>query len=195
MRQVIVHEKRRIFDDFFKIDEARLSYEAPNGAMVGPVRRLSFERGDSVAAVVLHRDRRALILGKQFRYPTNEKGPGWMTEILAGMIDSGESPVQCVRREVREESGYEVEQLEQIATFYLSPGGSSERIILFYAEVSDAGRVGSGGGEIAEGESIEIVEVPIDAIKADALAGRIDDAKTLAGVLWLMANERDRVPA
>lgn len=189
MKRVIVRDKQRVFDDFFKIDEAQVSYEDAAGGMVGPVRRLVFERGDSVAAVVLHRDRRTVILGRQFRFPTHEKGPGWMTELLAGMVDAGESAEVCVRREVREESGYEVEHLEEIATFYLSPGGSSERIILFYAEVSDAGRVGTGGGEAAEGESIEIVEVPLDDLERDAIAGRIDDAKTMAGVLWLAATK------
>jgi len=187
MKRVSVTGKRRIFDDFFKIDEARVSYEGPDGSMIGPVRRLCFERGDSVAAVVRHRDRDTLLLGEQFRYPTYDKGPGWMTELLAGMVDDGETPEACVRREIREESGYDVEHVEPIATFYLSPGGTSERILLFYAEVSDAGRVGPGGGEAREGESIRVVERSREELEDDAMAGRIDDAKTLAGVLWLMA--------
>jgi nudix-type nucleoside diphosphatase (YffH/AdpP family) len=189
-KRVVVHEQRRVFDGFFKIDEAVVSYQGFDGRMIGPLRRLSFERGDSVAAVVLNRDRGSVVLANQFRYPTHAKGPGWITEILAGMVDAGETPEQCVRREVREESGYDVEQLQHIGTFYLSPGGSSERIILYYAEVSDAGRTGAGGGQAGEGEDIQVVEVSLDQLERDVAAGRIDDAKTLVGILWLLAARR-----
>jgi ADP-ribose pyrophosphatase len=187
MQRVVVHDKRRVFDGFLKIDEAVVSYESAEGSMVGPVRRLSLERGDSVAAVVFQRDRRCIVLARQFRYPTHDKGPGWLDEILAGMIDAGESPEDAIRREVREESGYEIERLESIGTFYLSPGGSSERVILHYAEVSDASRLGPGTGQIEEGESIVVVEAPLDDLMRDVAAGRVADAKTLVGLLWLMA--------
>lgn len=192
MPQVIIHERRRIFDDFFKIDEAVISYPTHDGRWLGPVRRLSFERGDSVAALVFHRERECLITARQFRYPTYEKGPGWLTEILAGMLDPGESTEECVRREVLEESGYAIEHLEHIGTFYLSPGGSSERVILYYAEVTETGHIGRGGGQAAEGEDISVVEVPIDELARDAMAGRVADAKTLIAVLWLMAARRHR---
>jgi len=190
MKPVRIHDKRRILDDFFKVDAATVSYEGFDGRTIGPVRRLSLERGDSVAALVVNRDRNRAILATQFRFPTLEKGPGWLTEIPAGMVESGETPEACIRREVREESGYEIARLEPIGTFYLSPGGSSERTILYYAEVTDAGRVGPGGGQASEGEDIHVVEVPMDELDRDALAGRLADAKTLVAVLWLMASRR-----
>jgi len=195
MPRAIVHEKRRVFDGFFKIDEAVVSYEGVDGRLIGPVRRLNFERGDSAAAIVFNRDRGAVVLACQFRYPTYEKGPGWPIEILAGMVDPGETPEECIRREVREESGYEVDRLQHIATFYVSPGGSSERIILYYAEVTEAARRGPGGGELREGEVIRIIEVPFDDLERDLRAGRIIDAKTLVGVQWLVAAERERAGA
>jgi nudix-type nucleoside diphosphatase (YffH/AdpP family) len=191
MNRVVVHEKHRVFDGHFKIDEAVVSYEASSGDMVGPVRRLCFERGDSVAAVVFQRDRGCVLVAYQFRYPTYEKGPGWLGEILAGVVDPGETHEQAIRREIREESGYDVERLDPIGTFYLSPGGSSERVILYYAEVSDASRVGPGGGNAGEGEDIRIVETPVDDLARDAMAGRVTDAKTLVGILWLTAARRD----
>jgi ADP-ribose pyrophosphatase len=191
MNRVVIHDHRRVFDGFFKIDEALVSYEGAAGGMIGPVRRLSLERGDAAAAVVFHRDRRALLMARQFRYPTHARGPGWLDEILAGMVDAGERPDEAIRREVREESGYDIEQLDDIGTFYLSPGGSSERVVLYYAEVSDASRVGPGGGQIGEGEDIQIVETPVADLVRDALAGRVADAKTLVGILWLVAARPD----
>ena len=53
MGQVKVFSRQRLFDDFFKVDEAQVSFERFDGSMTPPVRRLVFERGDSVAAVVL----------------------------------------------------------------------------------------------------------------------------------------------
>ena len=188
-KKVEIHEENRLFDDVFAIDEARLQFERFDGSMSEPVRRLCFERGDSVAAVVRNRDTGALLLTEQFRYPTYEKGPGWLVEIVAGVIEDGETPEASLRREIREEMGYDVAHLEPIATFYVSPGGSSERILLYYAEVTDDGKVGAGGGADEEGEDIRLVTLTPDALDARLAAGDLADAKTLVGVLWLKAQD------
>ena len=185
MKNVIIHEKNRVFDDHFKIDEARLQFERFDGTMSEPVRRLVFERGDSVAALVRHRDTGEILLIEQFRYPTYEKGTGWLVETVAGVIEDGETPEATLRREVREEIGYEVTHTEPIATFYVSPGGTSERILLYYAEVTNASRVSEGGGAEEEHEDIRLVALTPEALEKRLAAGAIEDAKTLVGVLWL----------
>jgi nudix-type nucleoside diphosphatase (YffH/AdpP family) len=97
-----------------------------------------------------------------------------------------------VRREVLEESGYEIERLHHINTFYLSPGGSSERIILYYAEVTDANRVGPGGGHRNDGEDIRLLEIPLARLQSQVAAGRIADAKTLVAIFWFLATRPER---
>jgi hypothetical protein len=52
--------------------------------------------------------------------------------------------------------------------------------------------VGPGGGQAGEGEDIRLVEAPVDELARDAMAGRVADAKTLVGILWLMAARRHR---
>jgi ADP-ribose pyrophosphatase len=190
MRRVDVFDRRRVFDDFFKVDEARVSFERFDGSMSPPVRRLVFERGDSVAAVVRHRESGDLLFTEQFRYPTLGKGEGWLVEIMAGMIDGTEPPEATLRREIGEELGYAVAHAEPISTFFLSPGGSSERIFLFYAEVSDAGRVSDGGGRAEELEDIRIVRMSLDEARVALGAGRIGDAKTIIGLHWLFDRVR-----
>ena len=185
MKKVIIDNKTRVFDDFFKIEEAYLSYEKFDGSMSDSVRRLNFERGDSVAAMVLNIDTQRLILINQFRYPTCEKGPGWTSEVIAGMLSSGEEPEEAMRREILEEIGYRAGSLTHISTFYASPGGSSERIILYYAEVTNQDKIESGGGLIEEGEDIEIVETPLAEALVQMGSGQIVDAKTVIGLLWL----------
>ncbi len=108
MKRVEILNQRVVFDDVFKIEEATLRFERLNGQMSEPVRRLVFERGDAAAALLWNRDIQKVILIKQFRYPTYKKGPGWLWEVVAGMVDQGERPEETIRREVREEAGYQV---------------------------------------------------------------------------------------
>src|SRR5207245_10055937 len=115
MKHVEILNQRVVFDDVFKIEEAMLRFERFNGQMSEPVRRLVFERGDAAAALLLNRDTQKVILIEQFRYPTYKKGPGWLWEVVAGIVDQGEQPQETIRREVREEIGYKVDDLHPIA--------------------------------------------------------------------------------
>ena len=184
-KKVIIYDRNRLLDKSFRVDEVKISYERFDGNMSIPVTRLSFERGDSVAAIVFNRDTQSIILCNQFRYPTYEKGPGWITEAVAGILEGGENAEDAVRREVLEEIGYKIETVEPIAKFYVSPGGTSERILLYYAEVVDAGKVGPGGGKPEENEDISIQAFPVQELDNLIADSRIQDAKTLIGLLWL----------
>ncbi len=190
-RRVTILEQTEVFKQaVFRIQAARLSYEKYDGTMSDEITRLSLERGDSVAAVVHVTQENLLIFTEQFRYPTVSKGPGWLLEIPAGMIDGNEMPEAAMRRELEEEIGYTVKKLHPIHTFYLSPGGTSERIHLFYAAVSLSDSTGSGGGIAGEGENIRIVGLSVQTALAKMAAGEIHDAKTLIGLLWLQANRQ-----
>jgi nudix-type nucleoside diphosphatase (YffH/AdpP family) len=184
-KKVIIYSRNRLLDKSFRVEEAKVSYERFDGSMSIPVTRLSFERGDSVAAIVFNKDNQSIILVNQFRYPAYQKGPGWITEAVAGILEGGENAEDAVRREVLEEIGYKVETVEPIAEFYVSPGGTSERILLYYAEVVNAGKVGRGGGKPGENEDISVQEFPIRELNNLIAKGSIQDAKTLIGLMWL----------
>ena len=186
MKKVVIEKSSRIFDDFFKIEEAYLRYERFDGKMSPLVRRLNFERGDSVAALIFNRDTGRVVLVNQFKYPTLAKGPGWLTEAMAGMVGENESVADAVRREVLEETGYRLVHLEHISTFYVSPGGSSERIILYYAEVDGESKIAAGGGVATEDEDIVTLELTLDEALRQIDSGDIADAKTIVGILWLL---------
>jgi ADP-ribose pyrophosphatase len=189
VKKVEIQQKQMVFDRKFKIQQATLRFEKWNGQMSESVQRLVFERGDSAAVLVFNKDTGKVILIEQFRYPTYEKGPGWLREVIAGSIDEGEAPETCIRREVREEIGYAVHDLVPIATFYVSPGGSSERIFLYYTEVRNQDRVDAGGGLAGEHEDIRQVEVPLTDLWEALDQGEISDAKTLIAVQWLRRRE------
>jgi ADP-ribose pyrophosphatase len=129
---VVVHKTKRVFDKFFKIDESIISYDRYDGrGRFEKVKRLVFERGDSAAILLRNPQTDEVMLVEQLRFPTFKKGPGIVKEVVAGIIDANETPDACARRETLEETGFVVSNLEAIHTFYVSPGGSSERIILF----------------------------------------------------------------
>ncbi len=185
MKRVQIENKKLIFDDFFKIEEANLRYERFDGKMSNMVRRLNFERGDSVAAVLFNKETQRVLLVNQFKYPTYEKGPGWISETVAGILETNENPEEAIRREIVEETGYQARNLTHVATFYVSPGGSSERIILYYAEVEGIDKVSSGGGLASEAEDIQVIELSLQELWTVLESGQLNDAKTIIGAMWL----------
>lgn len=186
MKKVSIEQKRYLLNDFFKVEEAYLRFEQFNGEMSRQLRRLSLERGDSVAILVYNKTTKKIILINQFRYPTYQHGDGWITETIAGMVDHEEAPEETARRETEEETGLDITAFEHIATFYLSPGGSSERIFLYYSEVSgEQAKYKSTGGLLREGEDIKVVELSVTDAMAKIRSGEIMDAKTIIGIYWL----------
>jgi len=186
MKKVSIEQKRYILEDVFKVEEAHLRHEKFNGEMSGVVRRISLERGDSVAVIIFNLTTDKIILVSQFRYPSYKNGHGWLTEVIAGIIDPGESPEESATREVQEETGLSISKLERISTFFPSPGGSSERIHLFYSEVSgENAKYKVTGGLVSEGEDIKAVELTLEDALSKVKSGEIMDAKTIIGIYWL----------
>ena len=182
--QVRIIEESREYDGFFKIDKAVLQYEKFNGEMSQEITRLNFNRGDSVAVLLYDRKKDSVILVKQFRYPAYvNDGPGWVLEVVAGVITEGQEAVSVARAELLEEAGYQVGNLELISRFYVSPGGTSERIYL-YLGLADR-KIDSGGGLISEHEDIQVVEIPLGRAVKMIGTGEICDAKTIIALQWL----------
>ena len=185
MRKVEIQSRKRMLDDFFKVDEIVLRHERADGRMTRSLRRLHLDRGDGVAALLFKPETGNIVLVRQFRYSAHVHGPGWILEVVAGVLGPDENPRSAMQREILEETGYTTEKLDSISSFYLSPGGSSERIHLFYAEAGPRAIGKSGGGLEEEGEDIEVVEVPLEKAWDMLEAGRIVDAKTIIALQWL----------
>ena len=75
--------------------------------------------------------------------------------------------------------------LEHISTFYVTPGGSSERIFLYYGEIEAGSRKSSSGGQKVEHEDIEVLDFSPEELFTKLEQGEIDDAKTIIGIMWL----------
>ena len=154
-RRVEIIEKKREYDDFFRLDRVTLCYERFDGHLSSPITRLLFERGDSVAVLLYDEEADAVMLVQQFRYPAYvNDGPGWLWEIVAGMCEGEDDASVVAQRELLEEAGYAVERLEHIMTFYPSPGGSSDRMYLYLGFTRLDHKVADGGGVAGDEEDI-----------------------------------------
>lgn len=183
--KVQIKNKTRVYDGFFKIDEATIEHERFNGE-TQTLKRLCFERGDAVAAVVFDKNSFVFLFTEQFRYPAfSRSGETTMLELVAGMQEQGEHHLDCLKREVVEELGYSLDRSIYLGCFFLSPGGSSERIHLYYAEIGD--KIGNGGGKLEENEDIKIVRLRQSEMTDKLYGDGFNDAKTQLGLLMSRA--------
>lgn len=177
------------YKGFFKIRKDIVEVDRFKGDTITKTVEV-FERGDSVAILLKERDTGTFLFTNQFRYPTAQKDKGWILELPAGSIEQDEDPKECVNREVEEELGYVLNDAPMfISKFYVSPGGSSERIHLYYCEVTSRDKIYDGGGLEEESEDIELVKLDIDeAIKA--IGDKIIDAKSIIALQWYQLHKK-----
>ena len=184
-RKVDVLGRTVLLDGFFHVENAEVSFALHQGGMSPPVHRMNLKRKLAAALLLDNPSKGTVVLVRQFRYSSLEHDTGWLTEVIAGLIDEGETAEQAIRREAVEEAGYEVGAVEEVTTFYTTPGICSERIALFYGVTTTAEPVAAGGGLAAEGEDIEVLELPYAEAFAMIDRGEIVDGKTLIALLWL----------
>ncbi len=181
-----IHNEKTVFNDHYKVVQAEVVYDTFDGNKI-TARRLAFERGDSVAILLLEKETKTILLTYQFRYPSCKHNQGWLVEIPAGTLEEHENPEECIKREVLEELGYEIGTPELISEFYTSPGASTERIFLFFHEVSTQDKIRKGGGAKAENEDIQSVKLPVDEIAFKL--SQLEDAKTILALQWYLLNK------
>ncbi len=176
-----------VYQGFFTIKKAQIQHDKFNAGNSIHCSREVLDKGDCVAVLLYEKDTKHLIFTNQFRYPTIRNGNGWLEEITAGAIDIGESPEMAVIREVKEETGYNVQHPEHISTFYATPGTSSERTLLYYAEVSSHDKIFNGGGLPEEEEDIQLCKYPIT--KIEKLLASSHDSKSIIALQWFQLHK------
>ncbi len=182
--EILQHET--VFDRLiFRINELELRYEKFDGSMAQPIKRLVLDRGEAATVLLHDPDTDEVLLCEQFRPATIKHGSGWLVELPAGMLDKGETAEDCARRETLEETSQESGDLTRIGTVYLSPGGSSERIHIFYSRLPLRQDLPDTAGITDEGEDIRVVLIPVTEAFARLHAGTIEDAKTVIALQWL----------
>jgi 8-oxo-dGTP pyrophosphatase MutT (NUDIX family) len=129
----------------------------------------------SVGAVVMEGERMLLLW--RHRFTTD----AWGWEVPAGWCDDGEEPAQAMRREVEEETGYRVANLEPLTTFYPLSGISSGRFHLFLA----SGAQLTGAPDPAEASRVEWV--PRDRVRRLLAEGGVPDGPSMTALALVLA--------
>jgi len=158
----------------FRVDTVRL----PNGR---PATREYLDHRGAVAVVpFIGSD---VILVRQYRHPVGKT----TCEIPAGKLDEGEKPLACIKRELKEETGFTSRRIARLIDFWPTPAFSNELIFIFIADRLVPGRMNPD-----EDEFIESVRVPFKKALRWALSGKIRDSKTVIALLACAALRKTR---
>jgi len=184
-------EKSTLFQGFFRIDRYRFRHKLFAGGWSEEIDREVFERGHAVAVLPYDPAADAVVLLRQFRIGAAAACmPAWQTEIVAGVIDHGETTEDVARREAEEEANCKLLDLVPIARYLVSPGGTSESVQVYCGRVDSRG-VGGIHGLPHEHEDIEVEVVPFAEARARLLAGDFTNSPTIIALQWLLLNRED----
>lgn len=162
-----------------KLQKLTYEFRREDGTWETQVREV-YDRGNGATILLYNSLKRTILLTRQFRIPTylNGNDDGLMIETCAGKLDE-DNPDDCIKREVMEETGYEIPEVTKVFAAYMSPGSVSEVIHFYVAPYDESMKKSEGGGLATEQENIEILEMGIDDAVHMIENGTIKDGKTI----------------
>ena len=175
-----IKKKERVYQGFFAMDQYSVEHERFDGGAL-TITRENMERGDAAAMLLYDPGADEVLLLEQFRIgPVARDDNPWLIEIVAGIIDDGESAEEAVIRESKDEAGFLPYETRFLGRYYTTPGGCSERIDLFLGLVDKNSPVSDGGGCDYEQEDIRLFWV-----KREEALEMLDEGKIGSGAPML----------
>lgn len=177
--------KKTLYKSFFRMNEYRFKHRLFKGGWSAEVKREVFERGHAGVLLAYDPKRDEVVLIEQIRIPAYETSQTpWLLEVIAGMVEEGESPEEVVRREATEEAGITIGRCKPIVSYLSSPGGTSERMYVYVGEV-DATTATGIHGLACENEDIRVHVVSREQAYQWVEEGIIDNAASVIALQWL----------
>ena len=166
-------------DNWYTLRKATFKYLKNDGTWETQSRE-AYDRGNGATILLYNKEKRTVILTRQFRLPTylNGNSSGMLIESCAGLLDE-DNAEDCIKRETEEETGYQISAVEKIFEAYMSPGSVTEIVHFFIAEYTKDMKVAEGGGANDEQEEIEVLELKIEEAVQMIDNGKIKDGKTI----------------
>lgn len=185
---VKIIDKQTVYDGFFRMQKYRLKHRLIEGGWSREITRECFERGPAVGVLLYDPYKDAVVLVEQFRIGAVDAPEGpWQLELVAGIVEEGETPEDVIHREAIEEAGSDVLDLEYIFEYYPSPGGSNEKLYLYCGGIDSSG-VGGVHGLEEEGEDIWVQVFPREEAWNILQENYISNAATIIALQWLQMN-------
>lgn len=193
---VEVKESTLAYRGFFKVHQVTLRHRLFRGGWSDWIRREVVDRGHAVVVLPYDPVRDSLVMLEQFRvgavdalgaatrHTSQPEASPWLLELVAGMVDGNESGEEVAAREMEEEAGLQAKQLEFALSYMSSPGGLTERITIYIAQV-DATSASAYGGLASEHEDIRVFEIPRQQALNLLAQGYLDNAATVIALQWL----------
>ena len=176
-----------IHHGFAKLEKVVFARRRRDGGTAELTREI-LDSGDGASILPYDRPRGTIILIRQFRgVAFLKRGTQSLVETCAGKLE-GADPLERIVKETEEETGIRLTaEPRRIFEAYSSPGSFTERLTYFVAPYTAADRVTKGGGVVAEGEDIEVIETTLAEAIAMVERGEIVDIKTIAHLYWAQA--------
>ncbi len=177
-----------VYSGYARIDELRLRHRLFAGGWGKELVREVIERGRAAAVLPYDPARDEIVLIEQFRPGALRAGfPPWLVEIVAGLVDEGETPEGVARREALEEAGVTLGELLPVCNAMPSPGILTETVAIFVGRADLTG-VGGIHGLHHEGEDIRAFTVGFASMREMLARGEITNLITLVALQWLVLN-------
>jgi ADP-ribose pyrophosphatase len=187
-----VVRKETAFQGYFRVVRYFFRHSLHKGGISDVISREVFERGQAGAVLLYDPDRDEVVLIRQFRAGAYVAGRHPFTwELVAGIIEEGETAEDMIRREVGEEAGLTVDDLLPIQNIMLTPGACSEACQIFVGRI-DARKAGGVFGLASEGEDILVKVLSFAEAYAMVERDEVDNAVGVIGLQWL-ALHRDEL--
>jgi len=180
-----------LYQGFFKCNKYTLKHKLFSGEWSAPIQREFFERGKAAGLLAYDVAKDKVILVEQFRFGAMQsEGSPWLFELIAGIIEEGEDAQEVVKREAFEEAGLVIEKCQFMMSYLVSPGGTTETLDLFIANV-DSTDVEGVFGLAEESEDIRVHVVSRAEAYEWVKTGKINNAATIIGLQWLELNRKN----
>jgi GDP-mannose pyrophosphatase NudK len=177
MPDITILERQTLSEYKSKLESIRV--EITKNGETTVQEKVLFHRPHAACILLYDQQRRTVVLTRQFRLPVFLDKLDPILEACAGLLDGGELPEHAIVREVEEETGYRISEIERVAEGYSSPSAFSEYIYFFTGKYSSDMRISQGGGLKDEGENIQVLEFSGDEVRELLEMNKIRDVKTI----------------
>ncbi|MDO4626603.1 MAG: ADP-ribose diphosphatase [Pasteurellaceae bacterium] len=182
--------KENLYQGFFTMQKIQFRHKLFAGGWSDTVTRELLIKGAAAAVIAYDPHRDSVILVEQVRIgaydPTLPNSP-WLLELIAGMVEQGETPEEVALRESVEEAGVQIHNLQHALSVWDSPGSVLERIHLFVGQV-DSTQAKGIHGLASEHEDIRVQVVSREQAYQWLCEGKIDNSIAVMGLQWLQLN-------